>query len=438
MDGGKHGGHGWPARRSGAKVRSDASDASKARRRRSAGALIDVVFPTDVEPVDVPPELESDLHDLLAGAIRQLCEHTGATRAVAWVDTGDGRIHARAARLDGDAPEPPPRESFEALCSQGRATDLGEPGLPASLPRLAERTGFSAAVAITRGDPHDAPHPSILLTLGGPHDPPGAVRPRTLARLQEVADRLRGPLATRYTLSRLGDLDQAVQHLDRLAALGDLVAEVVHEVRNPLVSVKTFLQLLPDRLDDPEFHGEFRQIVCDEVTRLERLIDSVLTHAAPFDRSEATESGGVEEAFEALAQLVGHRARERQIALLHHVALPGCRVALGSDGLRQVLLNLVINALDATPNGGRVTLLAGAGHPSGWLEITVEDGGPGVAPEDRQRIFEAFHSSRRDRPGGLGLAISRRLVEEAGGTIEVGASADGGARFCVRLALAED
>jgi len=433
MQGGKHNGRSPSGRTTGSPATQRGGDREP---RRSAGALIDAIFPThDGAP---GPELESDLQDLLSGAIRQLCEHTGATRAVAWADRGDGRIHAPAAQLDDANLEPPSRATFDALRTLTRATDLGEPRLHAGLRELAERAGFSAAIAIEAGGRGEAQPPTIALTLGGPADPPGAVRPRTLARLQEVAERLRGPLATRYTLSRLDDLDQAVQHLDRLAALGGLVAEVVHEVRNPLVSVKTFLQLLPDRLDDPEFHGDFRQVVCDEVTRLERLIDSVLAHAAPFERSAPTESGAVEDAFEALAQLVGHRARERQIALLHHVAIPGCRVTLSSDALRQVLLNLVINALDATPNGGRVTVLARSAGPAGWLEIAVEDGGPGVAPEDRQHIFEAFQSSRQDRPGGLGLAISQRLVEEAGGSIEVGDSPDGGARFSVRLALADD
>jgi signal transduction histidine kinase len=105
--------------------------------------------------------------------------------------------------------------------------------------------------------------------------------------------------------------------------------------------------------------------------------------------------------------------------------------AIAEDALRQVLLNLVLNALDATPRGGDVRLLArGLGRA---VEIAVEDRGPGVPRALRRRVFEPFFSTRTDRPGGLGLAIARRLVEEAGGTIAITDRPEGGSRFRVRL-----
>jgi signal transduction histidine kinase len=107
------------------------------------------------------------------------------------------------------------------------------------------------------------------------------------------------------------------------------------------------------------------------------------------------------------------------------------RVALSEDALRQVLLNLVQNALDATPPGGRVAARVASSAGQAW--IRVRDAGPGIAPSLRERIFEPFFTTRPDRAGGLGLAITRRIVEEAGGEIEVDPVPGGGSEFRVRL-----
>ena len=132
-----------------------------------------------------------------------------------------------------------------------------------------------------------------------------------------------------------------------------------------------------------------------------------------------------------LEQLLQQRSRQRQITLTvaHDPDLPA--VALAPDALRQILLNLALNALDATPSGGTVTL--SASHSGANIEFRIDDQGPGVADDQRDQIFQPFFSTRADRPGGLGLAISRKLVDEAGGCIEVGDAPGGGARFRVAL-----
>jgi signal transduction histidine kinase len=256
--------------------------------------------------------------------------------------------------------------------------------------------------------------------------------------LGEVATSLRGPLSTVQALRRIGELDQEIGRLDRLAALGDLLTEIVHEVRNPLVSVKTFLQLLPDRLDDPDFHQDFRLVVSDELARLERLLDSVLRHGAPQDAGLRSDTTSVGESFETVSNLIGHRARERGVTLERPDDDTALQVGITADALRQVVLNLTLNALDATPSGGVVRLRAHAiaAADGRWVEIAVEDEGDGIPDDARAHIFEPFYSTRSQRPGGLGLAISKRLVEEAGGSIHVDSGSAGGARFAIRLAAA--
>jgi signal transduction histidine kinase len=253
------------------------------------------------------------------------------------------------------------------------------------------------------------------------------VRPRTLAALAAAARRLEAPAEGAAALARLFHLDEGVRRLDRLAALGDLVAEIVHEVRNPLVSVKTFLQLLPERMDEPDFRTHFLDVVNGELRRIERLLDVVLDHARPRALAPEGSSTAVGPVLDSVARLLAHRALERGVELRAESPpdLPG--VGLSDDGLRQVTLNLALNAIDVTRPGGVVRLRAQA-VPEG-VEVLVEDEGPGVPAALRERVFEPFFSTKNERPGGLGLAICRRIVEEAGGRIALADRLGGGAAF---------
>jgi signal transduction histidine kinase len=196
--------------------------------------------------------------------------------------------------------------------------------------------------------------------------------------------------------------------------------------------VKTFLQLLPERRDDPEFLQSFLDIAGDELVRIERLLDLVLDHASP--RLPTPEQHGgcdVADVVAAVLRLVAHRAAAAGVQLAADVAsaLPACRLA--PDALRQVLLNLTLNALDATPADGDVRITARSlGHV---VQIDVEDRGRGVPRALRRRLFEPFFSTKSERPGGLGLAISLRIIDEAAGTLVISDRSGGGSRFRIRL-----
>lgn len=233
----------------------------------------------------------------------------------------------------------------------------------------------------------------------------------------------------------MGGEAEELERLDRMAKLGELLAEVAHEVRNPLVSMKTFLELLPDHADDPEFTDDFRKLVLEELGRTQRLLDALLRQARPepsrIAEKEEAPCSRVEDVIDALARLLEKRAGRNEVTLSTQLgeALPS--VAIGEDALRQVALNLVLNALDFAPPSSRVTLRAFAAEKS--VSICVEDEGPGIEDGLRERVFEPFFSTREDRTGGLGLAIAKKIVEQAGGSIHVEAGPAGGARFVVRL-----
>ena len=366
---------------------------------------------------------DQDLQSLLAAAVQHLATATGAGRAAAWSRGEGGKPVVRAAQLAGSALLVPEEPEYAAVASLAEASELAAVGLSG----IVERHGFAAAAPVAGGEAEAA----AVLLLGDAEGHPGWVRPRILAELGAAAQRLRGPAAAALAVERLAQLDAEVRRLDRLAALGGLVAEIVHEIRNPLVSVKTFLQLLPEREADPEFRESFLEVASEEVRRIERLLDAVLQHGRPAPPARADATTSVRDVFDSVAQLVGYRATERGVSFEVDVEgeLPEIRIA--GDALRQAVLNLALNAIDATSSGGRVRLRAHGSRDH--AVITVEDEGPGIPPELASRIFEPFTSTKEDRPGGLGLAITRRIVEEADGTIEVSGCPQGGAAFTLRL-----
>jgi signal transduction histidine kinase len=359
----------------------------------------------------------------LSDAVSRLRDSNGTTSAVAWATRETGEPYVVAAAYADDPPGAPNGADFQAVSTLRRATRLDD---TPELLAIGRRHGLSAAAPILSGDGQ-----ALAVLLLGPEP----ARPRTLGKLGSAASRLERPLAAARAADRLARLDREVRQLDRLAALGTLTTEIAHEIRNPLVSMKTFLQLLPERWGDPEFSEEFLALVGEELRRMERLLDVIIEHARPTGADEERPAANVAAVLESTLALFRHRVDKREIQL--DSSIPGDLpdVALAGDGLRQVILNLMLNAIEATPSGGTVALRASA--IDGFVEISVADGGPGVPPELREAVFEPFYSTRSGRVGGLGLAITRRIVSDAGGTIRAESRERGGGVFLVALPKSE-
>ena len=401
------------------------------RRRAAEDALIDAfLLPQDRHTDAVGVESQA----LLVKALARLQRQEGVAAAVAWgVDAG-GTPHVLAAQPAQSASRiQVTPELYRGLSTVSGPSQLCEADgvLSPELSALAAR-GVSAIAPVAGLGPEPA---AALLLFSEIHG--RVLRPRVFAVLSEVARRLTETMSTHLALGRLGRLDAVVQRLDRLAALGSLVAEIVHEIRNPLVSVKTFLQLLPERLEDPDFHQDFRLVVSDEVRRLERMLEDLLRQARPTATADPGEGAHIASAIETTVQILTYRCRERGIAIETHIEPRLPPLAISDDALRQLLLNLLLNATEVTTEGGRIVLRADWSRDAmNHLEVCVEDAGPGIEPGLRTRIFEPFWTSRSDTPGGLGLAICKRIVEEAGGAIRVEDGPEGGACFRVELEIA--
>jgi signal transduction histidine kinase len=384
--------------------------------------------------------VRADLPAVLARQVAALADATGASRIVAWGRGPTGAVEVLAARIEGPALLPPSEAAWQAFAALPGPTDLTEPDDP-TLTKLATEYGVAAAAPL-RGEERE---PIALLLVGAAK---GTAQPRLLAALAAAVARSLRPAATAAALERLGRLDTEVQRIDRLAAVGGLLAEIVHEIRNPLVSVKTFLHLESERRElgpqdgerssppqnSPDLESaEFRDVAIEELRRIERLLEAVSQHARPPRAANAEAIGEVDAALHSVAQLAALRAVARGVTVAVESAEAIAPAAIAGDALRQVLLNLALNAIEATPRGGSVRIAAREGDDG--VEIVVEDEGPGIPDELLTRLFEPFVSTKA-QPSGLGLAITQRLVEDVGGAITASSRETGGARFCVTLPLA--
>jgi signal transduction histidine kinase len=398
------------------------------RRRAAENALLDaLLLPHDAAAEGVGSEGQS----LLAKALVRLERQEGVDAAVAWAADASGEPKVLAAHPAHSAGRVTPTPKlYDALMRLERVQRLTDGELGVELTALAA-CGVSAVAPIKGLGAMPA---AVLLIY--PTKPGRPLRPRTIAVLDEVASKLSKSMSTYLALERIGRLDDAVQQLDRLAALGGLVSEIVHEIRNPLVSVKTFLQMLPERLDDPEFHEDFRGVVSDEVRRLERMLDDLLRHARPNRKPAIGEGARVSETIRTTLQLLTYRCRERGVTLETKIRPELPALDLSEDALRQLLLNLLLNATEVTPQGGAIVLSVDwSADEINHLALTVEDDGPGIDPTLGDRIFEPFWTTRSENPGGLGLSICKRIVDDAGGSIHVRNREDTGACFAVDLPI---
>lgn len=237
---------------------------------------------------------------------------------------------------------------------------------------------------------------------------------------------------------RLKEAQDRLVRSERLASVGRLAAGLAHEIGNPISALIGLQDLLLAGGLEPAEERDFLQRMRRETERIHRILRDLLEFARPAARGESpTEPGDVEEAVRDTVQLVAPQKAMKNVDLVLDLE-PGLpRVALSHERLVQVVLNLVLNAADAVRERGRVRVQAESAP--GGVRLSVEDTGPGVAPEVRSRLFEPFVTTKEVGKGtGLGLAVCRGLVEAVGGSIALDDSYRAGARFVVELPRANE
>ncbi len=231
-------------------------------------------------------------------------------------------------------------------------------------------------------------------------------------------------------LSEKMALEADLRRRDRLASMGALAAGVAHEVRNPLNAISVIVQRLRREFAPRTDAGEYRQltqVVAGEVERVNRIIQQFLELARPpaLAKTRVELTAVLERAAETVEpQIIAAGLRlERDFANVGEAQVD-------AEQLHQALLNLLVNAVEATDEGH--IRLAARSRPDGWVEIGVADTGPGIPAEDAERIFDLYFTTKA-AGSGLGLSLVHRIVAEHGGRVEVQSEREAGARFVILL-----
>jgi PAS domain S-box-containing protein len=217
-------------------------------------------------------------------------------------------------------------------------------------------------------------------------------------------------------------LEQRVRVADKLAALYTLSAGVAHELRNPLSAMDLNLHLLEEELREsaslPEQGARYLHVLNAECRRLSVILDNFMKFARPG--SVGLHEVDLSSLIEHIMALMQFEAEERKIRLEQALEEPLPSVLGDETAISQVLVNVVVNAFHAMPNGGICRVAAEARHANGthWLVVSVKDTGIGIKKEDLARVFEPFYTTKSSGTG-LGLAIAYRIMEDHGGTIQI-------------------
>jgi nitrogen-specific signal transduction histidine kinase len=255
-----------------------------------------------------------------------------------------------------------------------------------------------------------------------------------------------GALVVLTDITALKRLELQIRRSDRLASLGTLSAGMAHEIKNPLVSIKTFAQLLPERYQDSDFRDTFSNLIGHEIDRIDSLVNQLLRFARPA--KPVLKPMHVHEVLEKSLQLVGHRLYQKEIKLARSWQADVDTIRADADQLEQVFLNFFLNAMDAMKHGGVLSVGTEIHAATEWvaaisgsngdshevLRVTVRDDGEGIRKEDIPHVFDPFFTTK-DYGTGLGLSVVHGIIQEHGGQIEVESELRKGTSFHILLPL---
>src|SRR5437588_6237727 len=298
-----------------------------------------------------------------------------------------------------------------------RVTDIFPPGHPLHDALRIEGDELSEIAAETD-----------LETSGGPKRVNVSVQ-----AIQEDGERI-GALVTLRDLDSLESIDTQLKVSERLAALGKITAGVAHEVKNPLNSMRLWLENLKESLSFDGDNSSARQavqVLDKEIDRLDQVVKRFLDFTRPMDvRLEATQLADL---LKEVLEIAKPQLEKSNIQLAQLLPIDVPEVYVDRALLKQAVLNLVLNAAEAMPNGGQLRLVLS--RRGEMAEITVGDSGKGIPPENQQKIFQLFFTTR---PGGsgIGLASTFRIVQLHNGSINFTSEVGRGTTFRIELPLA--
>ncbi|MFA5793822.1 MAG: sensor histidine kinase [Candidatus Brocadiia bacterium] len=227
------------------------------------------------------------------------------------------------------------------------------------------------------------------------------------------------------------------RRVEKLSNIGIATSKIAHELRHPLVALKTFIQLLPRRYQDEKFIEQFQQTVPQEMARLEKMLTTMTNFSGEHKLNLA--SYGLRPLVQSCLDLFSEKISQQNVVVNIYCEPDNVATMLDVDKIKQVVINLIQNALDAMPKGGNfnIDIKMCPSVQSGWSEMvkmSFADSGCGMNQTQLANVFEPFHTSKASGLG-LGLAICKEIIEQHQGIIEVTSKENQGATFIIKLPL---
>ena len=273
---------------------------------------------------------------------------------------------------------------------------------------------------------------------------------------EEIPVRVSGSIFRSHTGSPLGGLlvfndmtvlkkmEEQIRRTDRLSSIGTLSAGMAHEIKNPLVTIKTFTQLLPQNYSDTDFRRTFFDLVGQEVKRIDAIVNRLLNFARPA--KACLKPVSLHEIVENSLRLAEQQLVQHEIVLNRHFDAKRHVIEADAEQLNQTFINFFLNAIHAMGKGGTLTVVSSVIRSSpdiplsngdrlvDRIQIDIQDTGCGIAPDQLSRIFDPFFTTKEDGVG-LGLSVSHGIIQEHNGTIDVESEQGKGTVFHVQFPL---
>ncbi|HYJ77984.1 MAG TPA: ATP-binding protein, partial [Longimicrobiaceae bacterium] len=379
----------------------------------------------------------------------------GALEGATFPDSLADEVRTGAARIAASSPQAPPqRHSFGGQAYLARTYDLATRGLPVRVVlfrritdelRIAEgikrslggigALALALAVLLAAVVARIVARPAQALALASARLARGDYRaplPRDsgdeIGQLARAFGEMRSAIAERE--GRLRSAQAEMIHREKLAAMGRLVAQLSHEINNPIYNIQNCLEALERRGDPGDPNREFLTLAQEELARLASLTRQLLDQSRPL--SDAAQPMSVNALVQRVLTLASPELEVRGIRAVTELAADHPEVVVHPEGIHQVLANLVNNACDAMPGGGTLRVVTRGDGDA--VEVVVEDTGTGIAETDLPHIFEAFYTTKPGVTGlGLGLFVSEGIIRGHRGRLSVESRPGAGSRFTVRL-----
>jgi signal transduction histidine kinase len=412
----------------------------------------DIVLPSSSTLLNIVTQFAADLGamtDLLTlgnRIIHELCHAGATTHGVLFLLDREHECYRRASMVGPVAPAliPPILDISHPLPLHLLGTNriMTQTDLAAAIQDPDSGVDTRAAMEsmqATRIVPHLNKGRLIAFSLLGAVQPLAGEIARNKPLLAALAQTATNALDTIMLYEDLHRSHMLMKRTDRLKSLETIAGGFAHEIRNPLTSIKTFIQLAPERKDDSQFIQEFSKVVLDDVYRIERLIQEILDYARYMEPKLTDED--FNDIVTSCLYFIDVKADSYGIKIEKELAPDLPRVMLDRQQIKQVLLNLLLNAMDSMAKaGGRLRVqtrkLVKPGGTA-WAHIEIQDTGEGIQETNLEHIFDPFfttkHESGEHEGTGLGLTIVHQIIQEHHGEIRVKSLVGVGTTFFVSL-----